>query len=126
MLDGRGPVGDWLGMGYRAGPIDRVPQAGNFVTKGSDKPALKRVARAQQKLGLGHFTCLRNRSVQLPNDAARELLLLLDGTRTVEQVEIELEASVRAMSDDEVGDLRRPGGVAAAIKELARFALFEA
>jgi len=126
MRDDPAPVADLLMKGYRSGLIDLIPHAANFVTQVSDKPALNRLARAQLKLGLGHFTCLRNRSVQLPNDAARELLLLLDGTRTVEQVEIELEASVRAMSDDEVGDLRRPGGVAAAIKELARFALFEA
>jgi hypothetical protein len=66
-----------------------VHQAPAFVTEASARPVASPLARAQVELS-STVTSLRYTSIEVEDEAARQLLLLLDGTRTREQLLAEL------------------------------------
>jgi hypothetical protein len=75
---------------YAAGFLELyVHQAPAFVTEVSARPVASPLARAQVELRSG-VTNLRHGSIEVEDEAARQLLLLLDGTRSREQLLAEL------------------------------------
>jgi methyltransferase-like protein len=74
---------------YAANFLELYVQAPAFVTKVSARPVSSPLARAQVEQG-SSVTNLRHSSVEVEDEAARQLLLLLDGTRTREQLLAEL------------------------------------
>ena len=74
---------------YAANFLELYVQAPAFVRKVSARPVASPLARAQVEHG-SSVTNLRYSSVEVEDEAARQLLLLLDGTRTREQLLAEL------------------------------------
>jgi methyltransferase-like protein/SAM-dependent methyltransferase len=74
---------------YAANFLELHIQAPAFVTKVSAQPVASALARAQVE-HTSSVTNLRHASIEVEDDAARQLLLLLDGTRNREQLLAEL------------------------------------
>jgi methyltransferase-like protein/SAM-dependent methyltransferase len=74
---------------YAANFLELHTQAPAFVTKVSAQPVASALARAQVE-HTSSVSNLRHASVEVEDDAARQLLLLLDGTRNREQLLAEL------------------------------------
>jgi methyltransferase-like protein len=74
---------------YAANFLELHTQAPAFVTKVSAQPVASALARAQVE-HTSSVSNLRHAPVEVEDDAARQLLLLLDGTRNREQLLAEL------------------------------------
>jgi methyltransferase-like protein/SAM-dependent methyltransferase len=74
---------------YAANFLELYLQAPAFVMKVSERPAASALARAQVQ-HTSTVTNLRHASIEIEDEAARQLLLLLDGTRNQEQLLLEL------------------------------------
>jgi methyltransferase-like protein/SAM-dependent methyltransferase len=74
---------------YAANFLELYAQPPTFVTKASARPVASPLARAQVEQG-SSVTSLRHSSVEVGDEAARQLLLLLDGTRNHDQLFEEL------------------------------------
>jgi methyltransferase-like protein len=74
---------------YAANFLELSVQASAFVTKASAQPVASALVRAQAEVG-SNVTSLRHTSVEVGDEAGRQLLLLLDGTRNREQLLLEL------------------------------------
>lgn len=80
---------------YAANFLELYFQAPAFVTSISARPVASRLARAQVEQGL-IVTTMRHTSIEVEDEAARQLLLLLDGTRDREQLLAELRQRTNA------------------------------
>jgi methyltransferase-like protein len=89
-----------------------------FVTQVSERPVASRLARAQIELG-EVVTNLRHVSIEVGDEAARQLLFMLDGTRIREQLLLELQQ--RLKSSDITGE-----GLEANLNRLGSLALLVA
>ena len=74
---------------YAANFLELYAQPPAYVTKASARPVASPLARAQVEQG-SSVTSLRHSSVEVGDEAARQLLLLLDGTRNHDQLLEEL------------------------------------
>ncbi|HVP46514.1 MAG TPA: class I SAM-dependent methyltransferase [Bryobacteraceae bacterium] len=74
---------------YAANFLELHVHAPAFVTKPSARPVSSALARAQVERG-STVTSLRHSSVEVEDEAARQLLTMLDGTRDREQLLLEL------------------------------------
>jgi SAM-dependent methyltransferase len=98
--------------------LDLCVHAPQFVPKASDRPAASPLVLAQLRSGL-NITNLRHLAIEVEDETARQLILMLDGTRERKQ----LLAELRLRSDpDEVRDDR----LELKLDELAKMALFVA
>lgn len=74
---------------YAANFLELHSQAPGFVIKVSERPVASALARAQVEHA-SNVINLRHGSIEVEDEAARQLLLLLDGTRTRDQLLAEL------------------------------------
>jgi len=102
---------------YAANFLELYVQAPAFVTKVSARPVASPMARAQIQEA-SSVTNLRHTSIEVEDEAARQLLLLLDGTRTQEQ----LLAELRQCVNDEI----TPESLDANLTRLGKLALLVA
>jgi methyltransferase-like protein/SAM-dependent methyltransferase len=80
---------------YAANFLELHSQAPGFVIKVSERPAASALARTQVE-HTSSVTNLRHGSIEVEDEVARRLLLLLDGTRTREQLLAELRQRTNA------------------------------
>ena len=103
---------------YAANFLELYLQAPAFVMKLSERPVASALARAQVQHA-STVTNLRHASIEIEDEAARHLLLLLDGTRNQEQLLMELRQ--RADSGEITAE-----GLAANLNRLGKLALLVA
>jgi methyltransferase-like protein len=108
-------LSDMLLRLFAADFVGLCVHAPKFVSMVSDRPAASPLVRAQVRAGLS-VTNLRHASIALEDEAARQLLLMLDGTRDRRQLLSDIRSQL-ASGEVTAGQLERK------LEELAKMAL---
>jgi len=111
-------LGGLLHRAFAAGQFELHYSPPRMTTTIGERPKASLLARRQAEIGLV-VTNLRHRSVSLKDDAVRKFLMLVDGTRTVEQLVSDLKVAVAA----DVGATVTRAGVEENLRLLAKLAL---
>ncbi len=90
---------------FAANFLELCVYAPKFVSTVSDRPAASPLVRAQVRAGLS-VTNLRHATITLDDEAARHLVLMLDGTRDRQQLLAEIRSHL-AEGDVTAGQLER-------------------
>ncbi len=111
-------LSDMLLRLFAAEFLDLCVRAPSFASTVSERPAASPLAHAQLRAGLS-ITNLRHASISVDDEAARHLLLMLDGTRDRKQLLAEIRERLDA-GEVTAGQLERK------LDELAKMALLVA
>jgi hypothetical protein len=111
-------LADMLLRLFAADFLELCVHAPRFVSTVSDRPAASPLVHAQLRAGLS-VTNLRHASISVEDEAARHLLLMLDGTRDRQQLLAEI-CSQLAEGEVTAGQLEKK------LEELAKMAVLVA
>jgi methyltransferase-like protein len=97
---------------YRGDRVELHVEAPPLATMPGERPEASRIVRWQIEAGGPHVTNLRHTEMDFSDEVARRLLLLIDGTRTIDELAVELE---RLLGPGNAGDRSRRGSVSTAM-----------
>lgn len=103
--------------GYATGIIQLHAGASPFTVEPGSRPQASRLARHQAKSG-PRITTLQHESIVVP-EVIRALILLLDGSRTVE----EIAGAIKAQGPAALSKFADPAALQTAVHDIARNAL---
>ncbi len=106
---------------FYAGFIDLHKFQPDLVTYVSDRPAASASARRQVEMGGETVTTLTGANLNLDDKLAARLLLLLDGTRDINAINVEMTKSGSVKAEDQVDELADQ--IQSILKKFADFGL---